>query len=73
MKLIQPEENKIKFQAANEIIRTIFNMSSIEILNAFDEIGYTPKDFVTAEKSSLFERYAPQQAQYVIEQIFKDN
>ena len=48
-------------------------MSSIEILNAFDEIGYTPKDLVTAEKSSLLASYAPELAQSVIEQIFEDN
>ena len=48
-------------------------MSSTDILNALDQIGYTPKDLVTAEKSSPFASYAPQLAQSVIEQIFENN
>ena len=72
LKLISPEEIKIKLHTASEIIKTIIIMCSTDILNAFDQIGYTPKDLVTAEKSSSFAKYAQQLAQLVIEMIFEN-
>ena len=54
-------------------MNTIFSMSSTDILNALDQIGYTPKDLVTTKTSSLFASYALKLAQSVIEQIFEDN
>ena len=48
-------------------------MSSTDILNAFDQTGYTPKDLITAEKSTLFAYNAPKLANSVIEQIFENN
>ena len=72
MQLFQIENDKIQKDEAKKVFQTVFSMCTLDIINAFAQIGYFGKALITSIEYDEVYQSEQKQADLVIEKIFDD-